>query len=242
MPAKHPKPTRHKTHDSLAGNMARMRSPAPNPNIRSVIAAFAITVSIAGVVVFLAVSHNAALPASPSDPRGVTPPVPPSLSHNAALPAPPAVPHDAALSATPTVAPATGWKRNRQGTWTTLGEQTYIESPHGVDSKSFMFCGGGQSFAVVYDGIDASDTHAGSGTERVTPVSLLVKSGSKQSRSFDFVRIGSRHPLRGRFDPVDTASLSDYLRGSASFQIEYPLSTGWVVHTYNHVGIDETTC
>ena len=136
------------------------------------------------------------------------------------------------------------WELNEHDVWATTGSQTYTENasfylthPH---HNSSIGCYETLGFLLFISSVDIKLTEPDNDGFQSTEISLRVKVDNEPTKVFRFSREVQDDSTY--FLPHDPMFLNELRHGARSIQIEYPLTSGRVIHTYNNNGIYSSPC
>ena len=132
------------------------------------------------------------------------------------------------------------WELNEHDIWLTEGTQTYTESPYFVEPSSAILCDEIFGFYLGISSVDIGVPEPENDGFQSTEISLRVRVDNEPTGMSKFhrdVQNGITY-----LEPQDPLFLTELQHGARSIQIEYPLASGRVIHTYSNGGIYNSPC
>ena len=132
------------------------------------------------------------------------------------------------------------WVLNDYDAWVTEGIQTYTEGESYIKPYSAIFCGSTYLFYMAISSVDIRLAEPENDGFQSREISLRVKVDDGPTKVFEFMREVQNGGTY--FYPKDPLFLLELQKGARLIQIEYPLSSGRVIHTYGNSRIDSSPC
>ena len=131
------------------------------------------------------------------------------------------------------------WEKNDIGTWLTDGTQTHPGDQY-LAPFSAIICSDHEDFFLAIDTVRLKLLEPNGDGFQSTQVSLRVAVEDNPVETHAFTRNVSDGLTY--FVPNKRGFLSELKEGARTVQIEYPLESGDVIHTYNNLGLEHTPC